>query len=508
MPAVEENRVDATHERDGWYYTVIYCSVCNEVLESTEYTLDKLVHETEVVVENRTEATCYSEGSYDEVVYCLDTDCDHKELSRKKVTLEKIAHTPATAVIENKIEAKCTVDGSYDEVVYCSVANCKELISKTTRTIPATGHTFGEWEIVKLPTGDEEGLKERVCICNAKDTEVIDTLFWSLNLEYELNEDGVSYSVVGMGSCSDAVVVIPPYLGYQGTMPVTGIKSLYNILGNDHVTSIVIPESITNITSVGVAECENVNSILVSSQNPAYKSIDGNLYTKDGKTLVQYAGGKTNESFNLPDNVTSVGLFAFSNANNLTSISVASGNTAYKSINGNLYTKDGKTLVKYATGKTDESFVIPEGVTSICAFAFNNCVSLTSIKIPDGLKSIGQSAFYGCAGLTGLALPDSITTIDMLAFYGCTSLTRLVIPDGVTSIGKSTLGDCDSLTSVVIPSSVTSIGEGAFYGTPADDIDIYYTGSRWQWQQISIFDDFSNDYVFSRVTIHYDYIPE
>ena len=50
-------------------------------------------------------------------------------------------HTPADAVRENEIVADCENDGSYDEVVYC--AECGEELSRTAKTIQASGHTAG-----------------------------------------------------------------------------------------------------------------------------------------------------------------------------------------------------------------------------------------------------------------------------------------------------------------------------------------------------------------------------
>ena len=56
------------------------------------------------------------------------------------VTLDK-NHTAAAATRENENPATCTADGSYDEVVKCS--RCGTEISRTSKTIPAKGHTGG-----------------------------------------------------------------------------------------------------------------------------------------------------------------------------------------------------------------------------------------------------------------------------------------------------------------------------------------------------------------------------
>ena len=46
-----------------------------------------------------------------------------------------------------------------------------------TEVIPATGHQYGAWTVVKEATETEEGLKERVCsVCGEKESEVIPVL--------------------------------------------------------------------------------------------------------------------------------------------------------------------------------------------------------------------------------------------------------------------------------------------------------------------------------------------
>lgn len=148
----------------------------------------------------------------------------------------------------------------------------------------------------------------------------------------------------------------------------------------------------------------------------------------------------------IPDSVTSIGDFAFEDCKSLKSIS------------------------------------IPDSVTSIGDGAFEGCRSLTIINIPDSVTSVGESAFSGCKALVNrngfviirnvlynyegkaksITIPDNVTSIWDCAFSECSSLTNISIPDSVTSIGDNAFSECESLTSISIPDSVTSIGERAF----------------------------------------------
>ena len=116
---------------------------------------------------------------------------------------------------------------------------------------------------------------------------------------------------------------------------------------------------------------------------------------------------------------------------------------------------------------TIASVTIPDSVTTIGDYAFQECTSLTGeLIIPDSVTTIGNFAFKNCSGLTGeLIIPDSVTTIGESAFYHCSSLTKLTIGNGVTVIKDSTFNSCSGLTELTIGSNVTAIrGEGAFAG--------------------------------------------
>ena len=243
-------------------------------------------------------------------------------------------------------------------------------------------------------------------------------------------------------------VTIPATLGGY---PVTSIGEAA-FSGCTGLTSITIHNSVTSIGDYAFYECTRLTSIAVDVNNSNYSSDEyGVLFNKDKTILVQYPIGNTRTEYTIPNSVTSIGSYAFDDCAGLTSITIPDS-----------VTRIGSSAFSYCTGLT--SVTIPDGVTSIGGSAFSGCDGLTSVTIPDSVTSIGNSAFSGCDGLTSVTIPDSVTSIGNSAFSGCDGLTSVTIPDSVTSIGNSAFSGCDGLTSVTIPDSVTSIGNSAFSG--------------------------------------------
>ena len=107
-------------------------------------------------------------------------------------------------------------------------------------------------------------------------------------------------------------------------------------------------------------------------------------------------------------------------------------------------------------------------VTSIEEYAFTECNNMTSITIPASITSVGFGVFNGCLGLTNVEIPSSITRIEGQMFGWCPNLTSVKIPTSVTSIGDRAFRECIKLDSLEIPSSVTDLGVEAFYNSHAD----------------------------------------
>lgn len=117
----------------------------------------------------------------------------------------------------------------------------------------------------------------------------------------------------------------------------------------------------------------------------------------------------------------------------LKKITVTEKSLKYKSIDGIIYSKDGKCLVKCPI--TKEHVDIPDAVESIGTKAFQNNRNISEIKFPQNVKNVQSSAFDGCYNLKSLTLNEGLQKISDNAFKGNTNLRFADIPESVEYIG-------------------------------------------------------------------------
>ena len=160
-----------------------------------------------------------------------------------------------------------------------------------------------------------------------------------------------------------------------------------------------------------------------------------------------------------------------------------------------------KTIAEYAFWdcRKLETVNIPVGVTTIGDFAFYRCESLKAVTIPNTVTAIGDYAFQMCWSLESITVPGSVKQMYEGVFSDCINLRTAVLEEGVTAVCAGMFSTCKALQSITIPKSVTAIKYLAF--ASCDSLtDVYYNGSKAQWNKIEINEDNSG---LDGATIHF-----
>ena len=102
---------------------------------------------------------------------------------------------------------------------------------------------------------------------------------------------------------------------------------------------------------------------------------------------------------------------------------------------------DNKCLPYFGYRTLLETFIFPQGITTVFETGFSDSDNLRTLVFPDGMKEVRD--FENCDKLTGLVLPNSVEEIDSFTFAGCKALTSIRIPASVKIMDGSCFADCN-----------------------------------------------------------------
>ena len=287
-------------------------------------------------------------------------------------------------------------------------------------------------------------------------------------------------------------VVIPETILVDGNLRIINAIGTDAFSGNQEITSIKMPDTITLIGDHAFFNCGKLTGTLTIPESVAEigrfafsgcSGLTGDLKIPEGVTTIKHDAFNGCKGFDgtltLPDSLTKIEESAFQGC---------------KGFTGDLIIPDSVTVIEYDVFNGCKGFtgdlIIPDTVTSIRSNAFRDCSGFTGdLVIPDTVANIGYSAFNGCSGFTGdLVIPDSVTSIEFNAFTACSGFTgdliignsvkkigtyafencsgfngTLTIGNNVTSIEYAAFKDCSGFTGdLIIPDSITSIESNAF----------------------------------------------
>ncbi len=312
--------------------------------------------------------------------------------------------------------------------------------------------------------------------------------------------DGLPVTSIGdgaFGGCTSLASVTIP-----GSVTSIGDEAFASCAG---LTSVTIPGSVTNIGVAPFLICTSLTAITVDALNSCYSSVDGVLFDKSQATLIQSPGSKAGSytvpnsvisigdkafyactsltSVTIPGSVTSIGDEAFASCAGLTSVTIPGSvtnigvapflictsltaitvdalNPCYSSVDGVLFDKSQATLIQ-SPGSKAGSYTVPSSVTSIGAWAFCGCFSLTSVTIPNSVTSIGDEAFNSCRGLTSVTIPSSVASMADYAFGWCASLKAVYFQGNAPSADSSVFAGDQDATVYYLPGTT---GWGPLFG--------------------------------------------
>ena len=181
--------------------------------------------------------------------------------------------------------------------------------------------------------------------------------------------------------------------------------------GCSSLTSVTIGNSVTSIGEWAFSDCSSLTSVTIP----------------DSVTSIGYcafSGCSSLTSVTIGNGVTSIN-DSFSGCVSLKNFTVSESNSAYSSKDGVLFNKNKTKLVAYPAGKTNTSYTIPNSVSEIKEWAFSDCSDLTNVTIPNSVSKISYGTFECCENLKSVTIPTSVKSIDGRAFSLCDSLSDI-----------------------------------------------------------------------------------
>ena len=322
--------------------------------------------------------------------------------------------------------------------------------------------------------------------------------FAEANLDFIFNEAERTCTLISAENLSGDVI-IPSKVEKEGIeYEVTEISGYAKLFNNCHLTSVTIPESITEIgnsfngsyvqTVFYNATCADVDTRAFFQAN-----FDNVIIGQNVKKIPNFNGGQgwptyTLEFWQGAEDIASPGK---NNIIHLTDIDEWAMNPpiGFQATNAfeyefNVLSNKIQNVKAYFNGEPIKKLTLGSRVTKIAPYAFagfsdiqsiilNDYISeigngsfagtsITSISIPESITEIGDYSFAGCDKLVEASLPSSLTTLSEGIFAFCSALYDIKLPENLREINNCSFYRCSDLEEIILPKSLTAIGDMAF----------------------------------------------
>ena len=182
---------------------------------------------------------------------------------------------------------------------------------------------------------------------------------------------------------------------------------------NNSLSIIEIGEKLSDMKANAFLYNESISEFRVDSNNQTFSAYNKNLYNKDKTTLIIVAPKNTNNSvLIIPKTLKKIEGQAFGCVSNVEEVQVESENEYFKTVDGNLYSIDGKIMYYYASNQNNDTFTTISGVTEIYSFCFVKAKNLEKIILSSEIVKANLYSFYNMDNLQQIVYKNQDLTLN------------------------------------------------------------------------------------------------
>ena len=406
--------------------------ICPDTLSSTdENAFSGCANLTTLILSKSTDRDFFTALSGGSTLYTISVPTENPYLK----SIDDVVFSADASVLircpTTRSESYLIPDG-VQEIQSDAFANCSRL---TSITLPASIRKIGEGAFMRCTRLNSLDLPSGI-------TSIGDAAFFGCT---GLEEITLPASVTEISSslfsgCTKLrAISLPPRLDYIGMFAFSGCSALEEC---------DIPDGPETIDGGTFNDCTALRRI----------RLPGTL-----TELIQgaFQNCRSLKNLHLPKSLPQSGFNTFFHFSDLESFSVDADHPDFKTIDGVLFSKDGRELFSFPRGRSGV-YTVPSGVTTISGVAFSGSKKLTSVIVPFGVERIRGAVFHECSSLLSIDLPDSVYEIGPNAFMDCTALHSVHLPGKLEKLSTSLFAGCRNLKSIVIPDSVQVMDGGVF----------------------------------------------